>query len=99
MRKAGNRVRITAQLINSETGHHVWAERFDRELQDIFELQDEITGKIAAVIAPELVKAESERSVMKRPENMDAWDYCQRGKFLMNEISKAAAIAARELFE
>ncbi len=99
VRKAGSRVRITAQLINSETGHHVWAERFDRELQDIFELQDEITGKIAAVIAPELVKAESERSVMKRPENMDAWDYCQRGKFLMNEISKPGAIAARELFE
>jgi adenylate cyclase len=99
VRKAANRIRVTSQLINAETGHHVWAERFDRELQDIFELQDEITGKIAAVIAPELVKAESERSVMKRPENLDAWDYCQRGKFLMNEISKPGVIAARELFE
>ena len=99
VRKAVNRVRVTAQLINSETGHHVWAERFDRELQDIFELQDEITSKIAAVISPELTKAESERSATKRPENLDAWDYCQRGKYMMNEISKSGLYAAREQFE
>jgi adenylate cyclase len=99
IQKAANRVRVTAQLINAETGHHVWAERFDRELQDIFELQDEITGKIAAVVSPELVKAESERSASKRPENLDAWDYCQRGKFLMNEISKSGVKDARDLFE
>jgi adenylate cyclase len=99
VRKAANRVRVTAQLINADTGHHVWAERFDRDLEDIFDLQDEITGKIAAVVAPELVRAESERSATKRPENLDAWDYCQRGKFLMNEISKSSVISARELFE
>jgi adenylate cyclase len=99
VRKAGGRVRVTAQLINAESGHHVWAERFDRDLQDIFDLQDEITGKIAAVIAPELVRAESERSETKRPENLDAWDYCQRGKFMMNEISKTTTKPARELFE
>ena len=99
VRKAASRVRVTAQLINAETGHHVWAERFDRELQDIFDLQDEITGKIAAVVSPELIRAESERSATKRPENLDAWDYCQRGKFLMNEISKPGVRAARQLFE
>ena len=99
VRKSGNRIRVTAQLINAETGHHVWAERFDRDLRDIFELQDEITGKIAAVISPELVKAESERSATKRAENLDAWEYCQRGKSRMNEISKDGVKAARELFE
>ena len=99
VRKSANRVRVTAQLINAETGHHVWAERFDRDLREIFELQDEITGKIAAVISPELVRAESERSAAKRAENLDAWEYCQRGKFQMNEISKAGVKAARELFE
>lgn len=99
VRKAGDRIRVTAQLINAESGHHVWAERFDRDLEDIFDLQDEITGKIAAVVAPELVKAESERSETKRPENLDAWDYCQRGKFMMNEISKSTTQPARELFE
>ena len=99
VRKAANRVRVTAQLIHAETGHHVWAERFDRELQDIFELQDEITGKIAAVVSPELVKAESERSATKRPENLDAWDCCQRGRFLMNDMSKTGVFAAREFFE
>ena len=99
IQKASNRVRVTAQLINAETGHHVWSERFDRDLHDIFELQDEITGKIAAVISPELVKAESERSTTKRADNLDAWDYCQRGKFLMNEISKSGVGTARELLE
>ncbi|MDX1485037.1 MAG: adenylate/guanylate cyclase domain-containing protein [Alphaproteobacteria bacterium] len=99
VRKAGDRIRVTAQLINAETGHHVWGERFDRELEDIFDLQDEITMKIAAVVAPELVKAESERSSAKRPESLDAWDYCQRGKFMMNDLSRAGCSGARELFE
>ena len=99
VRKAANRVRVTAQLINAETGHHVWAERFDRDLEDIFELQDEITGKIAAVVSPELVKAESERSVTKRPENLDAWEYCQQGKYRMNEISRSGVLAARALYK
>ncbi len=84
VRKSGNRIRVTAQLINSETGHHVWAERYDRDLEDFFDLQDEITEKIASVVAPELEKAEAQRAVTKRPENMDAWDYCQRGMALHN---------------
>jgi adenylate cyclase len=99
VRKSGNRVRVTAQMINSETGHHVWAERFDRDLEDIFELQDELTGKIASVVSPELIKAESRRSAELRPDNLDAWDYCQRGKFMMNNFSKQDLPAAQELFE
>jgi adenylate cyclase len=99
VRKSANRVRVTAQFINAETAHHVWAERFDRDLQDIFELQDEITAKIAAVISPELVKAESERLESNRTENLDAWDYCQRGKYMMNDLTKEGLTAARALFE
>ena len=98
VRKVANRVRVTAQLINADTGHHVWADRFDRDLQDIFELQDELTGNVASIVAPELVKAESKRSGTKRPESLDAWDYCQRGKSLMHEISKSGVIEARNFF-
>jgi len=98
VRKAGNRIRVTAQLINSETGHHVWAERYNRDLADLFDLQDEITAKIASVVAPELEKAEAQRSVTKRPENMDAWDFCQRGMAFHNLFSREAGPKAREMF-
>jgi adenylate cyclase len=74
VRKAGNRVRITAQLIESETGSHVWAERFDGQLEDVFDLQDRITSGIAAAVAPAFNAAELERISRKRPENLDAWD-------------------------
>jgi adenylate cyclase len=99
VRKSGNRVRVTAQLINAETGHHVWAERFDRELDDIFELQDEITGKIAAVVSPELIKAETKRSADKRPENLGAWDCYLRGMACIHEYTEEANRQAQELFE
>ena len=74
VRKSGNRLRVTAQLINTDTGHHVWAERYDRDVEDFFDLQDEITRQISAVIAPELDRAEHLRSVKKRAEKLDAWD-------------------------
>ena len=74
VRKAGNRVRITAQLIDASSGHHLWAERYDRELADIFDLQDEITGNIASRVAPTLRRQEIERA-QKRPTNdLDTWD-------------------------
>ena len=79
VRRAGNRVRITAQLIDADTGHHVWAEKFDRQLEDIFDVQDEITNRIAATIVPELEHFEQRRSAAKRTEDLDAWDYYVRG--------------------
>jgi adenylate cyclase len=79
VRKAGNRVRITAQLIDGTSGNHVWAERYDREIGDVFDLQDEMTEKIVAAIEPAISKAEIQRSRSKRPESLDAWDLCQRG--------------------
>jgi adenylate cyclase len=84
VRKAGNRVRITAQLIDGETDNHLWAERYDRELKDIFEVQDEITASIAGQIEPQLRKAEINRSKIARPESMDAWDMYQQGMWHMH---------------
>ena len=74
LRKAGNRVRVTAQLIEAESGAHVWAERYDRALDDIFELQDEMTLSVVGAIEPSLRQAEIERAKRKRPENLDAYD-------------------------
>ena len=65
VRKSGKQVRITAQLIDADTGHHVWAEKYDRELDDVFAVQDEITQRIAAIIVPTLEKAEQRRAVIK----------------------------------
>jgi adenylate cyclase len=79
VRKAGNRVRISAQLIDASTGYHVWAEKFDRQLEDIFDVQDEITNRIAATIVPELEHFEHRRSAAKRTEDLGAWDYYVRG--------------------
>jgi len=79
VRKAGNRVRITAQLIDATTGRHVWAERYDREIADIFALQDEMTQTIVGAVEPELSAAERERVLGKPPENLDAWESYQRG--------------------
>ena len=69
VRKSGNRIRITAQLVEAATGNHVWAERYDRELADIFAVQDEITERVVAAIEPELYAAEHFRSQRKPPES------------------------------
>jgi adenylate cyclase len=74
VRKAGNRVRITAQLIDATIGNHVWAERYDRELADIFAVQDEITERVVGTIEPQLYAAEHFRSQRKPPESLDAWE-------------------------
>ena len=74
VRKSANRVRITAQLINAQNGHHMWAERFDRELDDIFELQDEITSNIASRAAPTLQRQEIERARKRPASDLDTWD-------------------------
>ena len=78
VRKAAGRVRITTQLIDAETGAHVWAERYDRSMDDIFALQDEITLSTVAAIEPSVRRAEIERAKRKRPENLDAYDLVLR---------------------
>ncbi|MGH6799098.1 MAG: transcriptional regulator [Roseiarcus sp.] len=74
VRKAGNRLRITAQLIEAESGAHLWADRFDGALDDVFELQDQITDKVIGIVEPSLQRSEIERSRRKPPENLDAYD-------------------------
>jgi len=79
VRKAGQRVRITAQLIEVASGHHVWAQRYDRVLDDIFDLQDEITDALVRAIAPELISYERQRVRSNNPRDMTAWDLYLRG--------------------
>jgi adenylate cyclase len=79
VRKSEHRVRISTQLIETRTGNHVWAERFDRQLDDMFELQDEITSTIAAAVEPELAGSERHRAMRQPTENLGAWDYFHRG--------------------
>jgi len=79
VRKAGNRVRMTGQLIQAETGMHVWAERYERDLGDIFALQDEMTTSIVGALVPSIQKAEIERIRHKLPESLDAYDLYLRG--------------------
>jgi adenylate cyclase len=99
VRKGGNRVRITAQLIDAASGHHIWAERFDRELADFFDLQDEMTRRIASTVEPELGRAEVKRSLAKEPRHLDAWDYYQRGMSSLEVFTKEGNERAREMFD
>ncbi|NKB48959.1 MAG: adenylate/guanylate cyclase domain-containing protein [Alphaproteobacteria bacterium] len=98
VRKGGNRVRITAQLIDALTGRHVWADRYDRDLDDIFTVQDEISEAITSTVAPAFVAAEAQRAERKAPENFDAWDYVMRGNWHLWR-GKDDIVEARRLFE
>ena len=99
IRKAGQRLRITAQLVDAETGHHVWAGKFDRTIDDIFDIQDEITQKIVATIQPELAHAELEKAAVKRPENLTAWDLVLRGMAHLNRQTCDDYGMAQEIFQ
>ena len=79
VRKSGNKVRITGQLVDAATGVHLWADRFDGALEDIFDLQDQVTSKVVSAIAPRLERAEIERAQRKPTESLDAYDYYLRG--------------------
>jgi TolB-like protein len=95
VRRSGKRIRITGQLIDAETGNHLWAERYDRELEDIFAVQDEVTEAIVAAIAPEIGDVERRRAQRKAPDNLNAWNLYQRGLvpyYLSTEEGLASAI-------
>ncbi len=99
VRKAGNRVRITAQLIDATTGHHVWAERYDRQIEDIFDLQDEMSQTIVGAVEPELSAAERDRALSKPPENLDAWESYQRGLWHMWLYERDGNLEAENLLK
>ena len=79
VRRSGSRVRVTAQLIDAETGNHIWAERYDRDLTDVFAVQDEITTAVVRAIGPAVADAEQRRALRKPPESLGAWEAYQRG--------------------
>ncbi len=84
VRKGGNKVRITAQLIDATEDHHIWSERWDRNLDDIFEVQDEVSSSIAAQVSPAVKGQEQNRVVRKQTKNMNAWDEYLRGLSIFN---------------
>lgn len=98
MRKAGNRVRVTAQLIDGASGNHLWAERYDRDLADIFAVQDEVTQTIAARIEPELGAVERQRAERKPTQNLNAWDCYHLGLSHMYRFDKERNLEAQRLF-
>ena len=99
MRRAGQRVRISSQLIDIATGTHLWAERYDRDLTDIFAVQDDITSRVVAAIEPALSRAENQRVIAKRPEHMGAWDYCQRGFWHVHKGTRTDGATAYGMFK
>jgi adenylate cyclase len=94
VRKGGNRLRITAQLIDAATGNHIWADRYDGDLTDIFELQDEITKKVVAVIEPRLLEAEGIRSQSRSTEDIGAWDMVMQANSVLWRLNKTEGEAA-----
>jgi TolB-like protein/Tfp pilus assembly protein PilF len=98
VRKAANRVRITGQLIDSSTGVHLWADRFEGGLEDIFELQDQVTASVVGAIGSKLEQAEIERAKRKPTENLDAYDYFLRGMAALHRWSREGNNEALRLF-
>jgi adenylate cyclase len=98
VRKAGDRVRVTGQLIDADTGHHVWADRYDRVLEDLFAIQDELTDGIVGALEGALGRGETERARHKPPSSLDAWDACQRGYWHLYRTTREDFAAAVPLF-
>jgi Tfp pilus assembly protein PilF len=99
VRKAGKRVRITAQLIDAATGYHVWAERYDRDLEDIFAVQDEVTQKIVDALAVKFTAGERTRLGHVSTLNLEAYDYYLRADTAYQSITKETPIVARQMYE
>lgn len=97
-RRSGDRVRVTAQLVDAEAGRHVWAERYDRDLAELFAVQDEIVGRVVGAIEPELLRSEFSRARRKSPESLDTWDLIMRGMAHFYHFTKGSNLRARELF-
>ncbi len=99
VQKAGNKVRVNAQLIEGTTGHHLWAERYDRDLKDLFALQDEIIETIVRTLAVKINEAERARVLRKRTENLEAYDYLLRGWHHYDRSTRSANSQARQMFK
>jgi adenylate cyclase len=98
VRKAGSRVRITGQLVDATTGGHVWGDRFDSALEDVFDLQDRVTASVVGAIEPRLQRAEIERAGRKPTESLDAYDYFLRGMASLHLFTRDSLLEARGLY-
>ena len=99
VRRSVGRVRVVAQLIEAETGNHIWAERYDSALEDVFAIQDEITATVVTAIVPAIVDAELRRVLRKPPENLGAWEAHQRGLWHMAKANKADYERAQQFLQ
>jgi TolB-like protein len=99
VRKAANRVRVTGQLIDASNGNHLWAEKYDRELADIFALQDDITSRVIGSVAPQILVAEAARVQRKPPQSVDAWDLVMQAVPHMWRMSTDEHARAQELLQ
>lgn len=98
VRRAGNRLRVTAQLLDGVTGEHIWAERYDRDFEDLFALQDEITSMIAGRLEPELGMVERQRAIRKPTQNLGAWDCYHIALSHMYRFTREGNAEAQRLF-
>jgi adenylate cyclase len=99
VRRAGDRIRVTAQLVEAETGKHVWAEHYDRDLADIFAVQDEITEAVTIAITPAIADAEQQRAMRRPPATLDAWAAYQRGLWHLSKASAEENALAEKFFQ
>jgi TolB-like protein/Tfp pilus assembly protein PilF len=99
VQKAGNKLRITAQLVNASHGHHLWSERYDRELDDVFAIQDEITMAIVERLKPKLLGIERERLAKRQSVDLEAYNLCLRGRWIYNKMTEEAIRKGIEYFE
>jgi adenylate cyclase len=98
-RRSGEHVRITVQLVETATGHHLFAERYDRAIADVFAVQDEIAERIVASIEPEIHRAEARRAARKYPSDLDAWDCSLKALSLQERMTPSGHVEARKLLE
>ena len=98
VRKSGQHVRISTQLIDARSSNHIWAERYDLELTEVFAVQDEIAERVAGAIEPELLKTEGVQAAARHTGNMTAWDLVRRGTWHFHRVTREDHLRARELF-
>ena len=99
VRKAGRRIRVTAQLVDATSGRHIWFERYDRQIEDVLQFQDEISGQIVSAINVELIDIEARRAGRKAPGSLDAWEFYHRGMRQYDRSTRESNDDARRLFE
>jgi len=99
VQKSGDRIRVTAQLIDALNGYHLWSQKYDRRMGELFELQDEITKKIVVSLQVELTHGEQARVYARSTDNLEAWSYGVRGNYLLDRFNKEDNLKARELLE